>query len=205
MFGGESGDEFAVQLPAAIEHREEGQELLDRQAAGDAEVAQLSIGAHGQRCRDHGHEQPVGGVEHVLRHAREMRRAVEEDEIVVVGERREQLLQPLRRLLQIVQREIEVTLSQIRRQQIEQRIVGAADRFAQILLALQQALEVVAGRALDAVVEARRALGIEIPQQRAMARAARAVGEVDRRGRLADAAFDVVSRNDEHAQIMAAR
>ena len=77
--------ELAVQVLAAVDHREEREHRPAPAAAPSARKRlQLLERAHRQRRGHERDEQQVGGAEHALRHERDRRRAVEDREVVVV-------------------------------------------------------------------------------------------------------------------------
>ena len=82
-----AGHQRAVQRPAR--RRPSRRTPSTVAAVSPTRVAQLPEGPHRQRRRDDRHEQRVGQLEHALGDQRDARRAVEDDEVVVVAQRLE--------------------------------------------------------------------------------------------------------------------
>src|SRR5579863_647883 len=117
-------------------------------------------------------------------------------------QRRQDPAQPLGRLAERVERQVEVAVGEVRRQQVKPHVIGALD---QPLGGGAQSHE-PPGATLDLRLDPQqvraRALRVEVPQQRAVAVARRQVREVDRGRGLTDAALDVVRRQDvAHANV----
>ena len=158
-----------------------------------------------QRGRDERHEQDVGRVQHAFGQQRDAGRAVQDDEVVLVGQRPEQAVQPLGGLLGGVQDQVQVPVGEVGRQQVEPVEVGALDRRVELPAALDERLTAALDAGPDPQQEARRSLRVQVPQQHPQAVAGREVADVDRRRRLADPALDVVRGEDLHGRASAVR
>src|SRR5581483_10874105 len=82
----------------------------------------------------------VGRVQHVLRDQGHAGRAVQQDHVVVAGQRLEQPGQLADRLLGVVQQQVHVPVGEVAGQQVEPVEVGALDRSVQSAGALDERL-----------------------------------------------------------------
>ena len=162
------------------------------------ELGELVERALRQRGGDGRHEQRVGGAEHALAGQRDARRAVEDRDVVQVGDRFQQRREAPGRALRVVEVEVEVAQREVGRNDVEPGVIGRVDVGRERRLVADEALDAALDDRLDAEAERRRALRVEVPEQHPGARAGRLVGEVDGRGGLADAAFDAVRGEDLH-------
>src|SRR6185437_11717751 len=133
--------------------------------------------------RDQRDDQHVGGVHDVLRDQRDARRTVEEHVVVLGGQRAEQLGElPGRLLVLPAQDQVHVAVGEVGRDQVQVVEVGALDRVVQGLGAADQGLAAALDPRLDPEQEAGGALGVQVPEQGAVAVGGRQVGQVDGRG-----------------------
>ena len=105
--------QLTVQPPPAVDHRQERHDAWRRLRSAREERLQLLERAHRQRGGHKRHEQQVGGREHVLGHERDRRRAVEDRDVVVLGERVEHAGDALQRLLALVERDVQVSIGEV--------------------------------------------------------------------------------------------
>ena len=96
----------------------------------------------------------------------------------------------------LFQEQVHVTVGKIRRQEIEQLVIGAANKIFQVTLALNQAFAAALDLRFDPEVVAGSALGIEIPDKRGRAFACSQPGEIHGGGCFTDAPLDVVCGDD---------
>src|SRR5690606_24676602 len=94
------------------------------------------------------------------------------------------------------EREVHVAVGEVGGQQVQPFHVGAAQQRVDVALAAHELGAAALDLRADAEQERARALRVEVPQERRVALAGGERGEVDRRRRLADAALDVVGRED---------
>src|SRR5690242_8315678 len=97
-----------------------------------------------------------------------------------------------------VEEQVHVAVGEVGREQVQAVEVGALDRVVEGLGAADERLASALDPRLDPEQEAGRALRVQIPEQRPAAVGGGQVGQVDGRGRLADAALDVVRGEDLH-------
>ena len=94
--------------------------------------------------------------------------------------------------------QVHVAVGEVGGEQVQVVEVGALDRVVEGLGAADERLAAALDPGLDPEQEAGRALRVQVPEQRAVAVGGGQVGQVDGRGRLADAALDVVGGEDLH-------
>ena len=102
-----------------------------RMAGGSAivgeEVGELVERALRQRGRDRRHEQRVGGGEHALAGQRDARRAVEDRDVVQIGERFQQRGEPAGRPFRVVEVQVEVAEREVGGDEVEPGVIGGVD------------------------------------------------------------------------------
>ncbi len=134
----------------------------------------------------------------VLRHERHSGRAIENHRRIALLQRAHELQQARRRVFALVQVHVHAPIREIRRQQIQIRIVRGYRQLGRVRIAADQLLRApVDARVAPQNVGGSR-LRIEIPDQRGPAVGRRTIGEIDRGGRLTDPPFDVIDGNDFH-------
>ena len=111
--GGQPGDDVAVQPLAPVHQGEERKHLGPGAAQVFDERGELVEGALGQSGRDQRHEQHVHGVQDILRNQRDARRAVQEHDVVLAGQRAEHAGQPPRGPLGLVERQVHVAVGEV--------------------------------------------------------------------------------------------
>ena len=169
---------------------EEGDDLVER--------------ALRQRRGDDRDEDDVGGAHHLLAGLGEARRAIEDDAVVALGQRFEQLGEPLL-LAEIEQEAIEPAQRRVGGEQVEPveaRCAGPASLARRPWRTPPAPCR--ASRLAVAEDEARRRLRVEVPEQGPPRRQRRrGPGEVDRQRRLSDAALEAVNRDRRHRRTVA--
>ncbi len=197
MVGREFDDQLTVQAFASVDH---GKERYYHGIRGVfiAELEQLLVGADRKVRRDQRDEEDIGHIEDILRDQRHTRRAVQKNDVVIVANLAQQFLEAACRAVVIVQLEVEVAVGIIGRNQIEIVEIRAADGFREIFFLFDQRRGATTDARFDAKVEARGALGIEVPEQAAQTAAGGEIGQVDRRRGFADAALEIISGDNFH-------
>jgi len=187
-----------VQTFAPVDHREERDELRARLVGVGDELPELVERAQRQGGRDQGHQQGVGGVQHVLRRQRDARWAVQEDDVVVVRQAVEQPTQTPRPLLAVVEVEIQVAVAEVRGQQVQVGELGRLHGVLQRVFPGHQPPTAALDPRAHLEDVRRRSLRIQVPQQRPVPVPRAQMSQVHRGGRLPHAALDGVGRDDLH-------
>ncbi len=134
----------------------------------------------------------------VLRYERHSRRAVENHRCITLLQRPHELQQTRRRVLALVQMHVHAPIRQVRRQQIEIRMVRGYGELGRIGIAADQLLRASVDVCVAPQNVGRRCLRIEVPDQRWPAIGRGTIGEIDGGGRLTDPTLDVIDGNDFH-------
>ena len=198
LLGDDVLGEAPVQRLAQVDHAQEGQDARGAALALLQVLQELGQRAQRERRRQRRREQHVARPEDALREQREARGAVEHHVGVLAGQGGQELAQALLGAPAGLERQVQVAVGEVGREQVEPGIIGGADRLGEIGAAADQRARPPGDLRLDAEGEARRALRVEVPEQDARARARGQVGDVDGRRRLAHAALEVVGREDDH-------
>src|SRR5207247_989306 len=104
------------------------------------------------------------------------------------------------RLASSAEDQVHVAVGEVGGEQVQVVEVGALDRAVEGLGAADERLAAALDPRLDPEQEAGRALRVQVPEQGPAAVGGGQVGQVDGRGRLADAALDVVRGEDLHGR-----
>ena len=164
----------------------------------DQEPYQPVVGAQGERRRDQGNQENVRHLEDVFSHQGEPRRAIDEDMVELLAHRLEKVSQALGRVRPLGQQAVHVPVGEIGGQQFQVGIAGHVQLVADLGFPPQHVLGGALDLRLDAHVVAGPALGVQVPDQAGCPFRSGQIGEVDRKGRLPDAAFEIVYGDDFH-------
>ena len=198
--GGQLGRHRVGQVVAHVEHG--AQQALDLQRRIEPLIDALDgIDQRAQAFQRvelalHRHDDRVRRGQRVQRQQRQCRRAVDQDEVVALAQRRQHGLEPL--LAHVFAHQLDLDRGQvdIARQQVE-ALGSADDDVAHRGFAQQHFAHRVVQRALvDAAAGGRVALRVDVDQQHPLGRARERGRQVDRGGGLADPAFLVGDGDD---------
>jgi len=114
--------------------------------------------------------------------------------VVLKGEGHQEPCQLLGGSLGSLEIEVHVSIGEIRRDQVQALEIGSTNGQVNAPLALDQFLTTTLDLGLDAKIESRGTLWIQIPNQSSGALPGREVCQVDGCRSLTDASFDVVGR-----------
>ena len=187
-----------MELLPVFDHGEEGAQLVRVVTVFDVQLADLLVGVHRERGRHDRQQDAVRGAEHVFGQQPDFGRAVEHHVVVIAAQPRQAVAQAVGRPSGAGEGLGQPAVRERPGQQVEAVEIGRLDVVPQRLAAAQK--QPVLGLELgpDAKVERGRGLRIEVAHERRRPRLRREIGEVDRRGRFADPAFQMVDRQHLH-------
>ena len=187
-----------MQLLLVFDHREEGAQLIRVVAVLGVQLADLPVGVHRERGRDERQQDAVRGAEHVLGQQADFGRAVEHDVAIVAAQSRQAVAQAGGRPSGAGEGFGQPAVRERPGQQVETVEIGRLDVVPQRFAAAQKQPVLGLEFGPDAKVERGRGLRIEVAHERRRPRLRRQIGEIDRRGRFADPAFQVIDRQHLH-------
>src|SRR5690606_3473175 len=202
--GGQALDDLAVEPLATVDHREEGDDLRRVLDLVLDEGRELLEGADGQRRGDERDEEGVGGVEDALGDQGDGRRAVEDRQVVVLGERVEHPAHAAGAAAGAVEHQVHVAVGEVGGEQVQALDVGAPQQVGDVGPAPDQLAPAAAHLGPDAEQERGRRLRVEVPEHGAEPVRRRQGGDVHGGRGLPHPALDVVGGDDLHGRNVSA-